>query len=282
MTTAKRDRELEGELAALTAARFPGIDIHVEHSDRWQRMSVTFRWAGFADLLPEERFHRLQSVIPDAFHERKLRGFVWLELAHGETIDGFLKLPRSEDVAERESELYEKMTGSDFFGGLKLTEMQRLIAVDVLKEINGRLGFLCDVGLDYLALDRTAPTLSGGESQRIRLASQIGAGLVGVLYILDEPSIGLHARDNDRLLASLCRLRDMGNTVIVVEHDEATMRTADEIVDFGPGPGVRGGEVVAHGGIDKVMKSTRSITGKYLRGEEKIEVPKSRRLVRKG
>lgn len=119
MTTAKRDRELEGELAALTAERFPGIDIRIEHSDRWQRMSVTFRWAGFGDLLPEERFHRLQSVIPDAFRERKLTGFVWLELAEGETIDGFLKLPRSEDVAEREAELYEKMTGSDFFGGLK-------------------------------------------------------------------------------------------------------------------------------------------------------------------
>jgi len=170
---------------------------------------------------------------------------------------------------------------AEFFGGLTLTQTQRVIAVDVLKEINGRLGFLCDVGLDYLALDRTAPTLSGGESQRIRLASQIGAGLVGVLYILDEPSIGLHARDNDRLLASLCRLRDMGNTVIVVEHDESTMRTADEIVDFGPGPGVRGGEVVAHGGIDKVKRSKRSITGKYLRGEEAIEVPKERRVVRK-
>jgi len=168
-----------------------------------------------------------------------------------------------------------------FFEKIELSETERVIAVDVLKEISGRLGFLCDVGLDYLALDRTAPTLAGGESQRIRLASQIGAGLVGVLYILDEPSIGLHARDNDRLLASLCKLRDMGNTVIVVEHDEATMRAADEIVDFGPGPGVRGGEVVAHGSIDKVKKAKRSITGKYLRGDEKIEVPKVRCEVRK-
>jgi hypothetical protein len=119
MTKAKRDRKLEEELAGLVAERFPGVDIHVEHSDRWQRMSVTFRWAGFANLLPEERFHRLQSVIPDGFREQKLTGFVWLELAEGETIDGFLKLPRSEDVAEREAELYEKMTASDFFGGLK-------------------------------------------------------------------------------------------------------------------------------------------------------------------
>ncbi len=166
-----------------------------------------------------------------------------------------------------------------FFEKLELTDAQRHIATDVLKEIRGRLKFLCDVGLEYLTLDRSAPTLSGGESQRIRLASQIGAGLVGVLYILDEPSIGLHARDNQRLLDSLCRLRDMGNTVIVVEHDEQTMRTADEIVDFGPGPGVRGGKVVARGNIDKIMKTKRSITGKYLRGDEEIEVPTIRRTV---
>jgi excinuclease ABC subunit A len=167
-----------------------------------------------------------------------------------------------------------------FFEKLELTEVQQHIAADVLKEIRGRLKFLCDVGLEYLTLDRSAPTLSGGESQRIRLASQIGAGLVGVLYILDEPSIGLHARDNQRLLDSLCRLRDMGNTVIVVEHDEQTMRVADEIVDFGPGPGVRGGKVVARGDINKIMNSKRSVTGKYLRGDEVIEIPKQRRPVR--
>ncbi len=166
-----------------------------------------------------------------------------------------------------------------FFDALELSSTQQTIARDVLKEIRARLTFMCDVGLDYLALDRTAPTLSGGESQRIRLASQIGAGLVGVLYILDEPSIGLHHRDNERLLDSLCRLRDMGNTVIVVEHDEQTMRAADEIVDFGPGPGVRGGEVVAQGDIDAVTKSAGSVTAKYLRGEERIEVPTTRRPV---
>ena len=121
------------------------------------------------------------------------------------------------------------------------------IAEELLKEIRGRLGFLTDVGLHYLALDRAAPTLSGGEAQRIRLASQVGAGLVGVLYILDEPSIGLHPRDNDRLIATLQRLRDVGNTVIVVEHDEDTMRAADHLVDFGPGPGVKGGEIIAAG-----------------------------------
>jgi len=166
-----------------------------------------------------------------------------------------------------------------FFDELTLTPVEQVIARDVLKEIRGRLTFLCDVGLDYLTLERTAPTLSGGESQRIRLASQIGAGLVGVLYILDEPSIGLHHRDNQRLLDSLCKLRDMGNTVIVVEHDEQTMRTADEIVDFGPGPGVRGGEVVAQGNLDDLMRSKQSVTGSFLRGDEQIDVPAARRPV---
>src|SRR5262249_19169780 len=128
-----------------------------------------------------------------------------------------------------------------------LEPIQKAIAGEVLKEIRGRLGFLLNVGLHYLTLDRSAPTLSGGEAQRIRLAGQIGCGLVGVLYILDEPSIGLHPRDNERLLRTLERLRDMGNTVVVVEHDEETMRAADYLVDFGPGPGVRGGEVVAAG-----------------------------------
>ena len=143
----------------------------------------------------------------------------------------------------------------------------------LLKEIRGRLGFLIDVGLHYLALDRAAPTLSGGEAQRIRLASQVGAGLVGVLYILDEPSIGLHPRDNDRLIATLQRLRDVGNTVIVVEHDEDTMRAADHLVDFGPGPGVKGGEVVAQGSPATVAASAASLTGAYLAGRIASTIP---------
>ncbi len=170
---------------------------------------------------------------------------------------------------------------TDFFGDIDLTPTQHLIADEVLKEVNARLRFLIDVGLHYLTLDRTAPTLSGGESQRIRLASQIGSGLVGVLYILDEPSIGLHARDNRRLLDSLLRLRDMGNTVIVVEHDEETMRTADEIVDFGPGPGVKGGRVVAQGDLQTIAKTRRSVTATYLTGKEEIAIPKNRRPVTK-
>ncbi len=168
---------------------------------------------------------------------------------------------------------------AEFFGNLVLTETEQVIAHDVLKEVSSRLEFLMNVGLDYLTLNRTAPTLSGGESQRIRLASQIGSGLVGVLYILDEPSIGLHARDNRKLLDSLLKLRDMGNTVIVVEHDEETMRTADHIVDFGPGPGVRGGEVVAEGTFAKVAKSKESLTGQYLTGRREIEIPGQRRPV---
>jgi len=158
-----------------------------------------------------------------------------------------------------------------------LDATQRLIAEEALKEIRTRLQFLVDVGLHYLSLDRTAPTLSGGEAQRIRLASQIGCGLVGVLYILDEPSIGLHPRDNAMLLTSLKRLRDMGNTVIVVEHDEETMRSADFIVDFGPGPGVRGGEVVARGTLNDLIQEPRSITGGYLSGRLEIPTPKERR-----
>jgi excinuclease ABC subunit A len=160
-----------------------------------------------------------------------------------------------------------------------LSEVQRRIASELLKEIAARLGFLLNVGLDYLTLDRPTPSLSGGEAQRIRLAGQIGSGLVGVLYILDEPSIGLHPRDNQRLLQSLLRLRDLGNTVLVVEHDEDTMRAADYIVDFGPGPGVRGGQVVAAGTYRDIVSNPNSLTGQYLSGAKRIPVPATRRPV---
>ena len=164
-----------------------------------------------------------------------------------------------------------------FLERLELDDTGQFIAGEAIKEIRGRLGFLLRCGLDYLSLDRSAPTLSGGESQRIRLAGQIGCGLVGVVYILDEPSIGLHSRDNQMLLDSLCDLRDQGNTVIVVEHDEETMRAADHIVDFGPGPGIRGGEVVVEGSLNKVLKHKRSITGAYLSGKLSIPIPTERR-----
>ena len=163
-----------------------------------------------------------------------------------------------------------------FFDHLDLTGNQQIIAAQILKEIHARLGFLQSVGLSYLTLSRASGTLSGGESQRIRLATQIGSALTGVLYVLDEPSIGLHQRDNERLLKSLADLRDLGNTVIVVEHDEDAMRSADYLVDMGPGAGEKGGEVLAAGTPEEVMASERSLTGKYLRGELKIPVPKER------
>ena len=165
----------------------------------------------------------------------------------------------------------------EFLSKIKLTEKEKIIAEQIFKELNARLGFLIDVGLDYLTLSRNAGTLSGGESQRIRLATQIGSGLMGVVYILDEPSIGLHQRDNEKLIATLKKLRDLGNTLIVVEHDEDTMYAADHIIDIGPGAGVHGGEVIAEGTAEEIKKNPKSITGKYLSGEMKILVPEKRR-----
>ncbi|HYF74992.1 MAG TPA: excinuclease ABC subunit UvrA, partial [Candidatus Nitrosocosmicus sp.] len=165
----------------------------------------------------------------------------------------------------------------EFFANLKLSDRDRMIAHQILKEINARVGFLVDVGLGYLTLSRSAGTLSGGEAQRIRLATQIGSGLMGVLYILDEPSIGLHQRDNDRLLKTLKRLQGLGNTLIVVEHDEDTMYAADHIIDMGPGAGIHGGHIVAEGPIDIIKKCEESVTGQYLSGKKKIEVPETRR-----
>ncbi len=164
----------------------------------------------------------------------------------------------------------------DFFDNLKLSEQETSIAARILKEIKNRLGFLINVGLGYLTLSRSAETLSGGESQRIRLASQIGAGLTGVMYVLDEPSIGLHQRDNSKLLMTLKNLRNIGNTVIVVEHDEDTMRAADHIIDIGPGAGINGGKVVAEGTVEDIENTKGSLTGDYLAGRKKIEIPKKR------
>ena len=165
----------------------------------------------------------------------------------------------------------------EFLSKIKLTEKEKIVAEQIFKELNARLGFLIDVGLDYLTLSRNAGTLSGGESQRIRLATQIGSGLMGVVYILDEPSIGLHQRDNEKLISTLKKLRDLGNTLIVVEHDEDTMYAADHIIDIGPGAGVHGGEVIAEGTAEEIKKNPKSITGKYLSGEIKILVPERRR-----
>lgn len=182
-------------------------------------------------------------------------------------------LPEINDFSIKES--------YDFFDNLKLSEQETSIAARILKEIKNRLGFLINVGLGYLTLSRSAETLSGGESQRIRLASQIGAGLTGVMYVLDEPSIGLHQRDNSKLLMTLKNLRNIGNTVIVVEHDEDTMRVADHIIDIGPGAGINGGKVVAEGTVEDIENTKDSLTGDYLAGRKKIEIPKKREKAQK-
>ena len=205
------------------------------------------------------------------------------ETCHGKRLNEkalAVKLPSAGGVTDIADPVKMSVSDAkDWFLALDehLTEQQSQIARAILKEINERLGFLDNVGLDYLNLDRTSGTLSGGESQRIRLASQIGSGLSGVLYVLDEPSIGLHQRDNDRLLETLKRLRDLGNTVIVVEHDEDAIRQADHVVDLGPGAGVRGGEIVAQGTLKQVMKSKKSLTADYLTGRREIAVPATRR-----
>ncbi|MFN7845181.1 MAG: excinuclease ABC subunit UvrA, partial [Pirellula sp.] len=204
-----------------------------------------------AKLNSQARSIRLRSTAP------RFRAVPWL------SIDRFSKLTVTEC--------------RDFMSALELSELHWTIGREAIKEIRARLQFLDDVGLGYLSLNRTAPTLSGGESQRIRLASQIGSGLVGVMYVLDEPSIGLHPRDNDRLLSSLTRLRNLGNTLIVVEHDEDTIRLADTVVDFGPGPGVKGGQLIASGSVEDISSNPKSITGGFLNGSRTIRSPEVRR-----
>ena len=256
-------------------------DEHITYEWRWP--GGVWRHGGtFAGVVAElrEKHRKAKSAFVRSYYEKYMRKTVCPSCG-GARLNAQALAVRVGGRTIRQVCAMSIAEAAGFFEKLRLTEIEQHIATEVLKEIRGRLTFLTDVGLHYLTLDRTAPTLAGGESQRIRLASQIGSGLVGVLYILDEPSIGLHARDNRRLLDSLLRLRDMGNTVVVVEHDEETMRSADVIVDFGPGPGVRGGEVVVQGDIRKVAKCKRSVTGAYLSGREEIGVPASRRPVRK-
>lgn len=236
-----------------------------------------------------KRTHRFEGVLPNMarrFHETEssmvrenLQKF--MRVTHCPSCSGTRLREESRHVFVGKSNLPSITQQSiaqslDHFNALKLKGQRATIAEKILKEITARLQFLVDVGLNYLSLDRSAETLSGGEAQRIRLASQIGAGLVGVLYILDEPSIGLHQRDNERLLKTLEHLRDLGNTVIVVEHDEEAMRKADYLVDIGPGAGVHGGKVVAAGSYEDVLNNNKSITGQYLSGAKKIEVPAQR------
>ena len=297
--TIERVRELETG----TMLETPWQELEQELQELWLwgtgDLHITFTWRGgkspmkyggeFEGIVPElltkyrntkswpqrrqlERFMRTMTC-PDCHGQRLSSQARAVKITSAHTrfaTQGPRSLPEVCDLSIGEA--------VDFFSDLTLDPTRAFIATEVLKEIRDRLGFLLNVGLDYLTLNRTAPTLSGGESQRIRLAGQIGSGLVGVLYILDEPSIGLHPRDNNRLIETLCRMRDMGNTVVVVEHDEDTMRAADHIIDFGPGPGVRGGELVVEGSAAKVMRTKRSVTGRYLAGKEKIEVPSKRRV----
>jgi len=239
-----------------------------------------------------QRRHRFEGVIPNMerrYHETEsnmvrenLQKF--LRMADCPKCEGTRLRQESRNVFIGDSNLPEITHGSveqtlAHFKALKLTGQRATIADKILKEIQARLQFLVDVGLNYLTLDRSAETLSGGEAQRIRLASQIGAGLVGVMYILDEPSIGLHQRDNERLLRTLEHLRDLGNTVLVVEHDEEAIRSADYLIDIGPGAGVHGGKVVASGTLDDIVAKKSSLTGQYLSGKKAIPIPKQRNAV---
>ncbi len=231
-----------------------------------------------------------EGVIPTLqrrYRETKSQGMrdfyeLYMSESHCEACNGARLKPESLSVTVGDKNIKELTDMSidnmkNFFNNLKLDKTKTMIAEQILKEINQRLQFLTDVGLDYLTLSRSAGTLSGGEAQRIRLATQIGSGLTGVLYILDEPSIGLHQRDNDKLLATLKKLRDLGNTLLVVEHDEDTMYAADQIIDIGPGAGVHGGQVIAVGTAEEIKNNLNSITGNYLSGRKKISVPEKRR-----
>lgn len=291
------------EIEEGTLLETPWRQLDKKHQDLWLygagEQHITYTWRGgnspmkyggkFDGIIPEldEKYRTLKS----APKQRQLENYmdqIACASCEGERLNRQSRHFRLETASKK----FEKRSKSlpevcnlsiedaaEFFAKMSLDKTRAFVANEPLKEIRNRLGFLLNVGLNYLNLDRTAPTLSGGESQRIRLAGQIGAGLVGVLYILDEPSIGLHSRDNDRLIDTLQNLRDLGNTVVVVEHDEETMRAADHIVDFGPGPGVHGGGVVVEGAPVDVMKSQKSVTGQFLAGKRQIEVPKQRRPV---
>lgn len=258
------------------------LKLHYDKENRSGSFSGTYQrpFEGICNNL-ERRYHDTQSqmmkadiescmseILCPSCHGRRLRKEALSVTVGGKSIAEVTDMPVSDVLS--------------FIDSLELSNKERLIAERILKEIKQRLGFLRNVGLEYLTLSRAAATLSGGESQRIRLATQIGASLVGVLYILDEPSIGLHQRDNDKLLATLKELRDLGNSLIVVEHDEDTIRAADYVVDIGPAAGVHGGEVVCAGTVEDICACPRSVTGKYLSGELKIPVPESRRQAKNG
>src|SRR5262249_38076434 len=235
----------------------------------------------FEGVVPqlERRWRDTKSEAMRALYQR------YFHEARCRTCDGVRvrREARAVMLADRSIAEVGRMTvgqAAGHFRGLELDGARAIIAAEVLKEVHARLGFLLDVGLEYLTLDRSAATLSGGEAQRIRLASQLGSELSGVMYVLDEPSIGLHQRDNLRLIQTLCRLRDLGNTVLVVEHDAETIESADYVLDFGPGAGRAGGRIVAKGTPEEIRADDSSPTGRYIAGTDRIEVPDTRRAPR--
>ncbi len=252
-----------------------GEKIKVEYEREYGSGSYMAAFEGIINII-ERRYHETQSDSMKQYYEQFMSNNPCPDCK------GARLKPESLAVTVGGKNIHELSTMSvadakDFFLNIQLSDRHKMIASQILKEINARIGFLVDVGLDYLTLSRSAGTLSGGEAQRIRLATQIGSGLMGVLYILDEPSIGLHQRDNARLISTLTRLRDLGNTLIVVEHDEDTMHAADYIIDMGPGAGIHGGNVVAEGPLESILACEESLTGQYLSGKMKIEIPKERR-----
>lgn len=252
-----------------------GEKIKIEYSREYGSGSFVAAFEGIITSM-ERRYKETQSESMKLYYE----GFMSNNECHMCKGARLKKEALAVTVGGKNIDEISRMAISDakkFFNELGLSDKHKIIAKQILKEINARIGFLVDVGLDYLTLSRSAGTLSGGEAQRIRLATQIGAGLMGVLYILDEPSIGLHQRDNDKLLKTLKKLKDMGNTLIVVEHDEDTMYAADHIIDIGPGAGVHGGNIIAQGTVEEIKKAEGSLTGMYLSGRRKIEIPKKRR-----
>ena len=297
------DEALELDAGTMLEGKWKDLPDEAKHIWLWGTdESLQFTWRGgkrakkysgsFDGLIPEllERYQKSRNKMQLAQFEKYMNTIDCVDCggrrlnaqASSVTITSGAK--SFQDNAEKSlPELCELPVDQlfDFFSDIRLDDTAALIAAEALKEIRTRLSFLLGVGLNYLTLGRTAPTLSGGESQRIRLAGQIGSGLVGVLYILDEPSIGLHPRDNDRLIETLVRLRDSGNTLIVVEHDEDTMRAADMIVDFGPGPGIKGGEIVAAGDLKSITANKRSVTGQFLSGARAIEPPAELRKIDK-
>ena len=267
--------KLSAEILDIILYGTKGEKIKVEYEREYGSGSYMAAFEGVINVV-ERRYKETQSEGMKQYYEQFMSNTPCPECG------GARLRPESLSVTVGEKNIHELSTMAiadinAFFHNIELTARQRMIADQILKEINARIGFLVDVGLDYLTLSRAAGTLSGGEAQRIRLATQIGSGLMGVLYILDEPSIGLHQRDNARLLTTLNRLRDLGNTLIVVEHDEDTMLAADHIIDMGPGAGIHGGQVIAEGPLDVIVNSEKSITGQYLSGRKSIEIPKKRR-----